>query len=139
MSSNKGNQKDAAVAANVDEYLRSLPDDQAKLLEGLRKAIRTAAPKAEEVISYRIPTYKQKGALVHFAAFKNHCSLVVPHKDVLEAYAEELKPYKINGVTIHFSPEKPLPAGLVQKMVKMRIKQNEELSALKQAAKSKAK
>jgi 3-methyladenine DNA glycosylase AlkD/uncharacterized protein YdhG (YjbR/CyaY superfamily) len=127
MSKSKNSQKEAVIAATVDEYLQSLPAEQAALLEKVRKAIKTAAPKAEEVISYRIPTYKQKGALVHFAAFKNHCSLVVPHKDVLETFAAELKPFKINGVTIHFTPENPLPASIVQKIVKMRIKQNEAL------------
>lgn len=61
-------------AKTVDEYLHELPEAQRDMLEKLREAIKTAAPEAEEVISYRIPTYKYHGPLVHFAAFKNHFS-----------------------------------------------------------------
>ena len=61
-------------AKNVDEYLAAVPEMVQPVLEKLRKTIRSAAPQAEEVISYQIPTYKYHGPLVHFAAFRNHCS-----------------------------------------------------------------
>lgn len=116
-------------AKNVDEYLQALPVNIRDLLEKLRRAIKAAAPKAEEIISYQIPTYKYKGPLVHFAAFKDHCSLVVINKNILTIFSKELQGYKISGTTIHFTPDRPLPAALVQKIIKARIKDNEEGNA----------
>ncbi len=116
-------------AKTVDEYLRALPEAMRTTLETVRQSIKAAAPQAEEVISYRIPTYKYRGPLVHFAAFKDHCSLVVVSKSILEILEQELQSYKISGTTIHFSPEKPLPAILVKKIVEARIKENEERNA----------
>lgn len=116
-------------AKNVDEYLQALPVNIRDLLEKLRRAIKAAAPKAEEIIGYQIPTYKYKGPLVHFAAFKDHCSLVVINKNILTIFSKELQGYKISGTTIHFTPDRPLPAALVQKIIKARIKDNEEGNA----------
>ncbi|MFC0774683.1 iron chaperone [Terrimonas alba] len=114
-------------AKTVDEYLEMVPADMKSMLEKLRQTIIKAAPKAEEIISYQIPTYKYLGPLVHFAAFKDHCSLVVINKIILKTLEKELQLYKTTGTTIHFTPAKPLPASLVQKIVKIRIKDNEEL------------
>jgi uncharacterized protein YdhG (YjbR/CyaY superfamily) len=110
----------------VDEYLQALPDAVRKTLEGVRKAIRETAPMAEELISYQIPTYKYKGALVHFAAFKNHCSFFGVSRTTLKKFEEELRSYQVKGTTIHFSAENPLPESLIRKIVKARIKENEE-------------
>ncbi len=66
------------------------------------------------------------GPLVHFAAFKDHCSLIVISKNILKTFDKELQSYKTSGTTIHFTPDKPIPAALVQKIVKTRIKENEE-------------
>lgn len=123
------------TSKNVDEYLLRQPVEMQQVLEKLRQAIKKAAPKAEEIISYQIPTYKYYGPLVHFAAFKDHCSLIVVNKDILKTFEKELQSHKTTGTTIHFTPEKPIPAALVQKIVKIRIKENEDLNALKQAAK----
>ena len=116
-------------AKNVDEYLQLLPEEVRNMLEKLRQAIKAAAPEAEEIISYQIPTYKYKGPLVHFAAFKDHCSLTVVSENILKIFAKELQPYKVSGRTIHFTSDKPLHATLVQKIVKTRIKENEERNA----------
>jgi uncharacterized protein YdhG (YjbR/CyaY superfamily) len=122
---------DEIPARTVDEYLMLLDAPTRELLTDLREAILTSAPKAEELISYRVPTYKQNGALVHFAAFKNHCSLVVANKEVIDKFSNELKLYRTSGTTIHFTREQPLPAALVKKIVKMRIVQNEALKKKK--------
>jgi uncharacterized protein YdhG (YjbR/CyaY superfamily) len=113
-------------AANVDEYLRALPEKVCATLEKLRKTIKAAAPKAEELISYQVPTFKYHGFLVCFAAFKNHCSLYTTSHSVMKVFRDELKSYDTSGVTIHFTAEKPLPASLVKKLVKARIRENEE-------------
>ena len=109
----------------VDDYLTALPPDVKNTLEDLRKTIKAAAPDAEEVISYQIPTYKFHGPLVHFMAGKNHCSLITVNKSIVEKYKNELENFKISGTTIHFSANNPLPSKLVKKIVKQRIKENE--------------
>lgn len=112
-------------AKNVDEYLAMLPQEDKSVLEKLRKTIKAVAPDAEEIISYRIPTYKYHGPLVHFLAGKNHCSFIVVSKSTLEKFESELKSYQISGTTIHFSAKNPLPEALIKKIIKARIKENE--------------
>jgi len=127
-------------AATVDEYLQPLPDKVRMTLEQLRKTIKSAVPKAEEKISYQIPGYYYLGPLVFFAAFKNHCSLFAVSKSILKTFEKELHPFKIANTTIHFTHDHPLPSALVKKMVRLRIKENEERKAGKiKAAKSKKK
>lgn len=113
------------IAHDVDQYLALLPPDARTMLEKLRAAIKAAAPEAEELISYRIPTYKYHGMLVHFLANEKYCSFVVTSKTTIEQFKTELADYKISGTTIHFTPDNPLPASLVKKIVKARLKENE--------------
>jgi len=114
----------AAPASDVDDYLESIPEKERVTLEKLRKAIKAIAPKSTEVISYRIPIFNYHGPLVGFAAFKNHCSFFVMSPSVMEKYKDELKAYDTAKATIHFSIDKPLPAMLVKKLVRARIKEN---------------
>ena len=113
-------------AKNVDEYLDSLPVNVSATLGKLRKIIKASAPKAEELISYRIPCYKLNGMLVGFAAFPNHCSFIVMNPKLLGSFKNELKEYDYSGATIRFPHNKPLPAAIVKKVVKVRMKENEE-------------
>jgi uncharacterized protein YdhG (YjbR/CyaY superfamily) len=119
------NTKRRVSAKDIDGYLAVLPKEVRVALEKLRKTIKVAAPQAEEAISYQIPTFKYHGPLVFFAAFTNHCSFFVVSKSVIKTFSNELKPYDTSGSTIHFSVENPLPATLVKKIVKARIKENE--------------
>ena len=125
------------AAANVDEYLAQQTPENQVLLAELRTVIKASAPMAEEVISYQIPTYKYKGALVHFAAFKNHCSFFGVSKKLIEKYNDELAPFVTEGTTIRFTPDNPLPLDLVKRMVMDRIAMNDELFEMKQLAKKK--
>src|SRR6187200_2525842 len=93
------------VAKDVDAYLLMQPAAMLVVLEKLRQAIRKAAPNAEEIISYQIPTYKYLGPVVHFAAFKDHCSFIIINKNIIKSFEKELKGYKTTGTTIHFTPE----------------------------------
>lgn len=126
------------VAANVDEYLQRCLPEVRTALKKVRTAIKKAAPQAEELISYQVPMYKHHGALVCFAAFPGHCSFFVVNKRILEEFKEELKPFKSTGTTIHFSPEKPLPVELIEKIVKMRVQENEMAAMVKTKKKSAA-
>jgi len=109
---------------NIDEYLATLSEEQRKALEKLRKAIKSAAPKAEECISYQIPGFRLNGRmLVSFAAWANHCAFY-PGSYPLEVHKKELKDYDTSKGTLRFPLNKPLPALLVRKLVKARIEQN---------------
>jgi uncharacterized protein YdhG (YjbR/CyaY superfamily) len=124
-----GNRRSAAkgrsTAKNVDEYLAGVPEPARSTLNKIRAAIRSAVPReATETISYGIPAFKHKGVLVWFAAFADHCSLF-PTGSVIEAFKNELKGFATSKGTIQFSTDKPLPAGLVKKLVKERVAQNE--------------
>jgi uncharacterized protein YdhG (YjbR/CyaY superfamily) len=99
----KGAAKKGAKPETVDQYLADVPEDVRTALEKLCETIKVAAPKAEEVISYQIPTYKYHGPLVHFAAFKNHSSFIVVNKSILDTFKSELADYDTNGTTIHFT------------------------------------
>jgi len=113
------------AAKDVDGYLAVLPEEVRISLEKLRQTIKVAAPKAEETISYRMPAYKYHGALVFFAAFKDHCSFFPGSKSIVEIFAKELAPFEAVAGTIHFTVDHPLPQSLVKKIVKLRMKQNE--------------
>ena len=117
--------KKSAPAKDVDAYLAEVPPEARRALAELRKAIKAAAPMAEEVISYRIPTYKHCGPLVHFMAHPNHCSFVTASRAIVETCGSELEDFATSGTTIPFSADKPLPAALVRKIVKARMKENE--------------
>ncbi len=121
---------DVKPAKTVDEYLERLPAEVMEVLENLRQLIKSAAPGAEELISYQMPGYKLNGPLVYFAAFKNHCSFF-PGKKIADEYAAELAGFKVSGGTIQFTVAKPLPASLIKKIIKRRVKENNEKAFLK--------
>jgi len=119
---------------SVEAYLKAQPADFRAALERLRAQIKAAAPKAEESISYGMPAYKYKGALVYFGAFKKHCSFFPGSSSIL-ANREDLKGFTIAKGTIQFTPEKPLPTALVKSIVKERVLENETREALKKSIK----
>ncbi len=104
-------------AESVDGYLSELRKEVRVALEELRKIIKAAAPDTTEVISYMIPVFKYQGRLmVGFGAAKNHCSFFTMSSSMIlklgRMRARELKGYEVSGATIHFTPDKPLPAAL---------------------------
>jgi uncharacterized protein YdhG (YjbR/CyaY superfamily) len=112
--------------ADVEAYLARVPEPARTTLEKIRAMIRAAAPRgATEAISYRIPSFQYKGALVWYAAFKNHCSFFPMDLSLLEEFADELKGCKTSKGTIQFPADKPLSKELVTKIVKARVAQNE--------------
>jgi len=91
----------------------------------LRQAIRSAAPKAEEKLSYGMPYYAYHGRLIYFAAHRNHVGMYPITGREKELYARELKPYMAAKATLQFPVGKPLPLALVKKVVKERARANE--------------
>ena len=120
--------------ATVDEYIAIAEPKVKKALKDIRKTIKTAAPKAEEVISYQIPGYKYHGMLVFFAAWKNHISLY-PAPWSADSLKKEMSVYEGSKGTIKFPIDEPMPLSLIKKMVKYRVKENEERAALKRSIK----
>jgi uncharacterized protein YdhG (YjbR/CyaY superfamily) len=114
---------------SVEDYLASIPNDALSALENLRRSIKKVVPEATEVISYQIPTFRYNGRmLVAYSAHKNHCSLHLMSKSLMSVYKEELQSYDTTKASIHFTLEHPLPAALVNKLIKARINENEARS-----------
>ena len=115
----------AGKPQTIDEYLAALNADQRMALERLRKAIRAAAPQAEECITYRLPAFRLGGRmLVAFGARANHCAFYPMSASTVAAHQDALKAYDTSKGTIRFPAKRPLPVALVRKLVKARIAEN---------------
>lgn len=118
----------------VDAYLAKVPPEMRDALQDLRRTIRAAAPKAEEIISYRMPAFRYLGNLVYYAAFADHCSLFIGSVVTQRKFAAELRPFAAGKGTVHFTPDRPLPAALVTRVVKARVAENEARARVKEHA-----
>jgi uncharacterized protein YdhG (YjbR/CyaY superfamily) len=107
----------------IDEYIKGYPESVQPILKKMRQTIRKAAPEAAEGISYRIPTFKLNGNLVHFAAFNDHVSFFPTPSGIL-AFKKELSLYKGSKGTVQFPLDKPIPYELVRKITVFRRKEN---------------
>jgi uncharacterized protein YdhG (YjbR/CyaY superfamily) len=106
----------------IDDYLAAIDGEKRAALEKLRRTIRSILPKAEECISYRIPAFRYKGAVVAgFLARKNGCSYIPFSGSTLRTLVDDLASYNQTKSSLHFSADKPLPAKLVRKLIKTRI------------------
>ena len=114
---------------SIDEYIAQFPEEVQKKLKELRKVIKASAPDAEERISYQMPTFRLKGNLVHFAAYKNHIGFY-PTPGGIKAFEDELVVYEVSKGTVRFLIDQPLPMELISKIVKFRVGED-----LKNAAK----
>ena len=105
----------------MDEYIASQPEAARDILSRVRSAIRKAVPRAEEVISYKIPTYKlHADPVLYFAGWKRHYSLYPATGRVVAAFRDELAPYKISKGTIRFPLSEPVPVKLIGQIAKLR-------------------
>jgi uncharacterized protein YdhG (YjbR/CyaY superfamily) len=123
---------------NTDEHIAGFPSPVKERLEKIRAAIKKAAPKAEETISYGIPTFKQNGNLVHFAGYKNHIGFY-PGAGAIESFKKELAAFETSKGTVQLPHDKPLPLGLISQIVKFRVMQNNEKAAPNKPVKAAAK
>ena len=111
-------------AQTVDDYIASAPKDRRAALTKLRQTIRASAPKATEILSYGMAGFKQDGERVaYFAYWKAHTALYGTSRKFIDAHTKELKPYVQSKGTLQFPADRPLPYGLVTKIVKGRIAQ----------------
>lgn len=122
---------------DVEQYIAGYPPVIRKMLSQMRAAIRKAAPAANEVISYGMPAYKSDGMLLYFAAHTSHLGFY-PFTSAIKAFQKELSGYETSRGTVRFPFGKPLPATLIAKMVKFRMKENLEKAKLKKKTSRKA-
>jgi len=122
----------------IDEYIASFSPDVQAILEKMRLTIRNAAPDAQETISYKMPTFTLNGVLVHFAAFKKHVGLFPPVRG--DARLEKaVSIYAGERGNLRFPLDQPIPYVLIERIVKLRVKQNLSAGLLPQSRKMQAK
>ena len=114
-----------AKPKDIDEYIAGFPSPVQKLLRTMRATIRKAASEAGEKIGYGIPTFTLEGNLVHFAAFNKHIGFF-PGSSGIRAFKRQLSAYKGAKGSVQFPFDKPLPLGIVTRIVKFRVTENLE-------------
>ncbi len=105
---------------DIDEYHSSCPKEMQIVLEQLRGAIKSAAPKAREIISYGMPAFQQNKVLVYYALNKNHIGFY-PTPNPIVHFKAELAKYQTSKGAIQFPIDIPLPLALIKKIVKFRV------------------
>ncbi|MFC5530953.1 iron chaperone [Cohnella yongneupensis] len=121
---------------STDEYIATFSPDVQHILQRVREAIKEAAPDATEKISYQMPAFALHGNLVYFAAYKNHIGFY-PASTGLNAFQEEIAPYRSGKGTLQFPIAQPIPFDLIKKIVSYRVAQNIEKAAAKAKTKKK--
>ena len=113
-----------SAVARVDAILAALSAEQRAVMQRLRATIAAAAPEAEDAISYGAPAFRYHGRpLVAYAAYKAHCSFFPMSPELIERHEAELAAFVTAKGTIQFTPERPLPRDLVERMVRERMAQ----------------
>jgi uncharacterized protein YdhG (YjbR/CyaY superfamily) len=128
--SSSNDNKTPPTPANIDEYIAAAPLPVRPVLREIRRVIRLAAPEAEEVISYRMPAFKQHGILVYFAAFKNHIGLYPPVSGDARL-RKALEPYAGPKGNLKFPLDRPIPYALIRRIVTLRLKQDHARTSTK--------
>ena len=123
---------------SVDEYISAQPEELRDALKRMRSTIRKAVPEAEEVISYKMPTYKLRGnRVLYFAGWKQHYALYAATDSVVAAFKNELAPYEIDKGTIRFPLSAPVPVKLIERIARFRAKEVVEREEAKATARKK--
>jgi uncharacterized protein YdhG (YjbR/CyaY superfamily) len=116
-----------AAVTSVDDYIAAQPSSARAALKRVRAAIRAALPGSQETISYNMPTYKLAGeTIIHFAAWKKHFSLYPASAKLLAHFEKDLAAATINKHTIRFALDAPVPARLIGRIAKYRVKEKAE-------------
>lgn len=109
---------------SVDEYIEQQPPQAQPILRRVRKIIRKAVPRLDEVISYNMPTFELNGvAVLYLAGWKQHYSLYPASTALVEALGDQLAPYKFHKGTIRFPLDAPIPVKLIERIAKLRAKE----------------
>jgi len=124
------NMAKAIKPQDIDGYISQFPGDIQAVLERVRETIRQAAPDAKETISYQMPAFKQHGILVYFAAWKKHIGLYPPISGD-KALEKAVARYAGPKGNLQFPLDEPIPYDLIERIVKLRVKQDSTKTAAK--------
>ena len=113
---------------DIDSYISKFPADVQVILEKVRETIRHAAPEATETISYMMPAFRQHGILVYFAAWKKHIGMYPPISGD-EALESAIARYAGPKGNLQFPLDEPMPFDLIERIVKLRVKQDSAKAA----------
>lgn len=106
--------------SDIEQYISLYPVNVQRILQKIRRVIKEAVPEAEETINYQIPTFKLKGNLVHFAAFKNHIGFY-PGSEAIAIFSDELSAYSVSKGTVRFPISDDIPYDLIRKITNFRV------------------
>lgn len=113
-----------SIAKSFDEYILDFPIATQEILKQIRATVKSAAPQAEECISYAMPAFKLNGKpLVYYAGYKNHIGFYATptgHK----AFEKELSVYKQGKGSVQFPINQPMPLNLIDRITKFRVEEN---------------
>jgi len=115
----------------VDAYIAAFSEEKQAMMHQIRELIHEVVLDVEETISWKMPTFRYQGDVIHFAAFKNHIGLY-PLPSGIEAFTEELSLYHTTKGAIQFPLGKDLPLDLIRKIILFRLEENKRLYAEKQ-------
>jgi uncharacterized protein YdhG (YjbR/CyaY superfamily) len=118
-----------------EAYIAAQPEAVQKVLQQMHNTIKKAAPKAQVLISYGMPAFKQDGMLVYYAAWKSHIGFY-PSGSGIKDFESELAGYKTSKGAIQFPLDQPLPVELIMRIVKFRVAENQQKAAIKALAKT---
>lgn len=122
--------KKTKLPENIDDYIAASAPEARPLLREIRRVVRAIAPDAEEVISYRMPAFRQNGILLYFAAFKEHIGLFPPVSGDAKLVAAA-QPYAGPKGNLRFPMDRPMPYALIRRIVRHRLKEGRARAAAK--------
>lgn len=111
------------IFSSIDEYISEFPPDIQKILNQIRTAIKKAAPKATEIISYGMPAFKQNKVLVYFAVGKNHIGFY-PTPNPIKIFSKELDTFKTSKGAVQLPLDRKIPLALISKITKFRVRED---------------
>jgi uncharacterized protein YdhG (YjbR/CyaY superfamily) len=114
----------------IDAYIVAFPPEIQTKLSELRAAVQSAAPDANETISYQMPAFAQHGILVYFAVWKEHVGFY-PTSSGMRAFESELSNYECSKGAVRFPIDKPLPLDLIRRIVEFRVEENVKKAEVK--------
>jgi uncharacterized protein YdhG (YjbR/CyaY superfamily) len=121
---------DDSVSRQIDRMLEAIQEDKRTALQTLRETIAAAAPDAAEGISYGLPAFRYRGRpLVSYNASKAHCAFFPMSPAVLDRHRDELSGFDLAKGTIRFTPDRPIPVGIVATIVRERMAETDTAAA----------
>jgi uncharacterized protein YdhG (YjbR/CyaY superfamily) len=112
----------AQKPSSVSEYISAAPKQARARLREMRALIAAAAPGATQTLKWGMPSFSLQRILVTFAGFREHISLF-PTPAAIRVFRKELAKYQTSSATIQFPLDRPLPKGLIRRIVALRVKQ----------------